>query len=425
MTNRLGMLKRFCAVWVLYWFIYVVQPVHSIYPATVGAFLLQALFVINVALFYVIGTLRGIEVTSTRQVIISKKETEVVNFIIVAGISISIFGTAFLLYDKIGIQGIDYSRGLALARQEWRVLGEVRSNAASSIYSALGYIFGGAYFLSFALSVSRTYPLSDGRRFLYILTCLVLLLLNSAITGGRSSILLALFFVAFGYFSVGHTRNNSLFNRKIYSRGFKTLLCACGAYTLYIFYLRALASDQFVGIYSLYFLDYLGLAPSEWFAKLVYETDWGGGLALINLAVAYLTHSLATTAAILQTSDHSGNVMFVNFMAIGSKFGLADGPEAWFLAGRFASLPGALFLQFGALGLLIGSASLGFYSGTVSKLNTLQPGRPIVFFLCSIGELNLLMSPILFAAEFLFFPSVVVGGFLIIFMVRLRRSRHA
>lgn len=422
--NEFGMLKRFCGAWAIYWTLYVLQPVSSLYPGIVKAFLLQMLFVFTVAIFYILGASRVVVKQPTKHLFISPTDADHAKFIIKAGIFFSLIGLAFLIYDKIEVQGIDYSQGLALARQEWRVLGEERSSAASSLFSVIGYLLGGAYFLSLALSVSRTYPLTDRTRFSFIFVCLAILLLNSAITGGRSSILLALIFISFGYFSASKNGHRGLFDGVIYNRNFKILLAASGLYTLYIFYLRALASGQFVGIYSLYFLEYLGLTPYEWFAQIAYETSWGGGLALLNLAVSYLTHSITSTAAILQAPAQSGDVILVNFMQIASKFGILDQPQDWFLAGRFASLPGALYLQYGAIGLLLVAALLGFFSGLFSKMYTSQPNRVFIFFFCSICELILLMSPFLFAAEFLFFPSIVVGALLIIALSKFQRASN-
>ena len=421
--HQYGMLKRFCGVWVLYWTIYIFQPVHSIYPGILEAFLLQISFVAVTAIFYLVGVSSGGGAASTARTGIF--DPGYAKFAINSGIMISLVGLSLLLYDKVGVQGIDYSQGLAIARQEWRVLGEERSSATSSIFSAFGYLFGGAYFLSLAISVSKIVPLTDKERFSYIFISLVMLLLNSAITGGRSSILLAIIFCCFGYFTKSKFDRSGLFLSAMFNKYFKILLMLGGLYVLYIFYLRALASDQFVGAYSLYFLEYLGLAPNEWFARIAYETSWGEGLALLNLSVSYLTHSMTTTAAILQTTDQTGDVLFVNFMQIGSKFGIFAQPKEWFLAGRFASLPGALYLQYGIFGIVLGSAFLGAVSGILAKKFVLQPNRALIFFLCSIAELILLMSPFLFAGEFLFFPSVVIGGLLIIILAKVVRARNA
>lgn len=421
--NRYGMIKRFVWIWVLYWFIYFLQPVHSIYENVWGAIALQSLFVILTVAFFAFGAStasalpRGLPSYS-----FNTRETL---FVIRCGILISLIGLLFLLFDKIYIQGIDYSKGLAVARQEWRILGEERSGAASSIYSALGYLLGGAYFISLSLSISKLSLISDKSRLFYLASCLFLLILNSAITGGRSSILLAILFGVFGYYTKGQNSPTRLFVNKDYKRYALAMMFLIGAYVVYIFSLRATASEQVVGAYSLQFLEYLGFVPSNWFTRVAFETGWGGNAALINLTISYLTHSLATTAAIVDSSNNYGNAIFVSFMAIGSKFGVFPAPVDWFLSGRFSSLPGAVYFQYGLLGLIAWSATLGMLAGRLAHIFSTMRGSIAIFFLCSVFELVLLMSPFLFAAELLFFPSILIGGLLTIFLAKLLRPRRA
>lgn len=420
--SRHGMIKRFLGIWILYWFIYFCQPVYSIYENVLGAFALQSLFVILTVVFFTFGVSTVSSFANGPTDL--RFDTREALFVIRSGIIISFIGLSFLLFDKIYIQGIDYSQGLAIARQEWRILGEERAGAASSVYSAIGYLFGGAYFISLSLSISKLSVISDKMRLLYITLCLFLLLFNSAITGGRSSILLAVLFAVFGYFTKsGKSQKGLFFNRK-YNRYALLIMGFVGAYVVYIFSLRATASEQVVGAYSLQFLEYLGFVPSDWFARIAFETSWGGNAALINLTISYLTHSLATTAAIVDSNNNYGNAIFVSFMAIGSKFGIFPAPVDWFLSGRFSSLPGAVYFQYGLFGLIAWSATLGMLAGRFARLFSVTRGNVLVFFLCSLFELILLMSPFLFAAEFLFFPSVLIGGFLTIFVAGILRSRR-
>ena len=416
--NHYGMIRRFLYIWIIYWFIYFLQPVNSIYPNILQAFALQVSFVFCTCVFFIIGSSNAGSINFVEKY---NFDTSSAVFLVRSGILLSTLGIVFLLYDKIFIQKIDYLQGLAVARQEWRVLGEERSSAASSLYSAIGYLLGGAYFVSFSLLLSRYLILNDRERVAYLLICVFLVFFNSAITGGRSSILLAIIFGCFGYFTKNNIRHQrSLFKNESFMKYFKFFLFFGAFYSVYIFYERALAGEQVIGAYGITFLEYLGLAPNDWFAHVAYETDWGAIASLLNLAISYLTHSLATTAAIVGSSNQYGDAMFVNFMQIGAKFGILPQPSDWFMAGRFSSLPGALYFQYGMAGLLIGAAGLGIVTGRLAGIFNADPSRMFVFFLCSISELILLMSPFLFAAEFLFFPSILVGGLLIIFLSKFR-----
>lgn len=398
--SRYGMMKRFVGVWVFYWLIYFCQPVHSIYQNIWGAFALQSLFVILTLAFFAFGASSVRKLTSGRSDL--SFDTGEALFVIRSGILISFIGLSFLLFDKVYIQNIDYSQGLAVARQEWRILGEERAGAASSVYSAMGYLFGGAYFVSLSLSISKLSIISDKARLLYIFLCLFLLLVNSAITGGRSSILLAMMFAVFGYFTSDGDSRRTLFLNKRYKRYASLIMVFVLGYVVYIFNLRATASDQMVGAYSLQFLEYLGFVPSDWFARIAYETSWGGNAALVNLTISYLTHSFATTAAIVESNSDYGNAVFVSFMAIGSKFGICPEPVDWFLSGRFSSLPGAVYFQYGLVGLIAWIATLGTLAGRFAHLFSITRGNILVFFLCSVFELILLMSPFCSQVNFCF-----------------------
>ena len=416
-----GMIKRFVIVWIFYWILFAIQPVSSIYTNITQAFILQLFFVIVTVIFFMLGSSYSGKSMGQSDLSIDFFDNKISYLAIKYGIIISVIGLGFLMYDKIYVQRIDYSQGLALARQEWRVLGEERESASSSIFSATGYLFGGAYFISLALLLSRLVKLSDAKRALGLTLCAVLLITNSALTGGRSSILLAIVFGCFGFFTKSAImKGESLFEKKALNQYFKILLFLGLAYVMQVFYSRSLASDQFVGAYSLAFLEYLGFVPLNWFVHVAYETDWGAALSLLNLAISYLTHSLSTTAAILSTPHQSGDAIFVNFMQIGAKFGIFPKPTDWFMGGRFASFPGALYFQYGTSGVVAGAAICGIVSGALSRAFSQNRSGVLLFFLCSMAELILLMSPFLFAGEFLFFPSVVIGGFLTILFARLR-----
>ena len=225
---HLGMIKRFIAIWVIYWLVYFIQPVYSIYPNVIQAFILQLSFVVITCLFFFISSSGGARTPAN--INISFRFDNAV-FIVRCGIILSIIGLLFLLYDKIVIQQIDYSQGLAAARQEWRVLGEERDSTSSSIFSAIGYLLGGTYFISLSIVLSRLLVLPDKSRFIYLMICAVLIFVNSAITGGRSSILLAIIFGSFGYF----TKNGNISQSKLFQN--KSLMKYFNRWYLFCFYI--------------------------------------------------------------------------------------------------------------------------------------------------------------------------------------------
>jgi hypothetical protein len=411
----IGMIKRFWFIWVIYWLLYLLQPVYSIYQSVELAFLLQFLFVILLSLSYIVGAstlpLRSL---SLSMVITQMNQAEVAN-IIRWGIWISILGLAFIVYDKTVIQGIDYSAGIAKAREQWRVLGEDRDHQVSSPFSVLGYLFGGAFFVSLALTLSRMVLLPDLKRLRYALLAFIILMLNSIATGGRSSILLALAFISFGFFSSRRYDFPPLWRSNRFVPVFLVTAAFGGAYLLYVFFLRAVAINVELADYSLGFLEHLGLEPTPWFTAFTTSSTVGSGLSLINLTISYLTHSLVSTAAIIENSDEGGHAVFVYFISIANKLGSFDAPIDWFLSGRFPSLPGGLYMQFGLSGLVIGALMLGITAGLAAALFARRPDSVVLFFLCASIESILLISPFLFAGDLFFFPFMMIGGGMAIF----------
>ncbi len=402
---RFGALKRFWMVWVGYWLVYLAQPINSIYGSLPQAWLLQFLFVIALSLAYFVGA----SALSLRAVRLEDLNQQELIRTIWWGLLISVLGTFFLAYDKLTLQGIDYTQGLAMARGQWQRMSEAREGKVSSLFSAFGYLFGGAYFVSLALASSRRVRLSDQRRMLFLFLGLLLLMANSALTGGRSSILLAIAFVSYSYFSSG--QSEPLWHSKMTRLSFFAIGTILAFYLLYVFYARAMRSEIESAAYSLDFLAYLGLEPMPWFVDLVNSSTLGALLAMGNLAVSYLTHSFVTTGAILEyAGDEKGQALFSHLISIGAKLGLVSSPNEWFLSGRFPSLPGGLYLQYGLSGLLLGSAIIGVISGLSSLLYARRPDSLILFFVCGSIECVLLLSPFLFAGDLLFFPFIVVGG---------------
>lgn len=414
---RFGALKRFWIVWVGYWLVYLSQPVNSIYVSLPQAWLLQFLFVIALSLAYFVGA----STLSPRVVHFENINQQVLIRTIRWGLLISMLGTFFLVYDKLVLQEIDYTEGLAMARDQWVRMSEAREGKVSSLFSAFGYLFGGAYFVSLALAGSRQVRLSDQRRMLFLFFGLLLLMANSALTGGRSSILLAIAFVSYGYFSSG--QGKPLWQSKMIRLSCFAIGAIFAVYSLYIFYARALRSEIELAAYSLDFLGYLGLEPKPWFIDLANSSTLGELLAMGNLAVSYLTHSFVTTGAILEyAGDEKGQALFSHLISISAKIGLVSSPNEWFLSGRFPSLPGGLYFMYGLSGLLFGSAIIGVISGLTSLMYARRPDSLILFFVCGGIECILLLSPFMFAGDLLFFPFIVVGGSIAIVAAKMLRT---
>lgn len=410
------MLERFFYVWIGYWGVYLIQPVHSLYGEVMGAFLLQFAFVGSVFLGFKLISSPTIKLNAE-----SWREVNIEQFavrIIVIGYSLSMVGMAMLLYDKLVIQGIDYSEGIASAREQWKVLGEEREGGVSSIYSSWGYVLGSAYFLPLAILFSRNIQFEDSKRIMLITVGLVILMGNSLLTGGRSGILLLIAFISYSYYTAD--RGLRLFERDEYRTTLKITLAVIAGYVLYVFYMRAVGSELTLSEYSIEFLEYLGMVPSDWLVEYADSSILGGLVSVLNLAAAYLTHSIVTVSEMLEFDGEKEVVVLGYLIDILKKLGIDIGVKAeWFLEGRFPSLPGAIFHQMGLLSMLVFGVVLGSLAGFVARMHVIFGGSFNVFLVCCSIESVLLLSPFLFAGDFLFFPFMLIGGFLSILIAKL------
>ena len=413
---KYGPIKRFLIVWLIYWITFLLQPVQSLYPEVYAAFLLQLTFVLLLTIFYVVAfNLWNTKSTQTNhgfRPLAQERSERIIKY----GLLIGALGFVFLLYDKIVYQGIDYSDGLAVAREQWRDIGEQRHGDISSPFSVLGYLIGGAYFFPLTLTLSSFVFLKDPRRLFYMIFGFFLLICNSLITGGRSSIILVLALSSFGYFS--SKKFGPLFKKTHFFKYLVTMMMLVFFYLVYVFYSRAEASGFEVARYGLEFLEYLGLEPYEWFASYCQSSSVGWILSLLNLTASYLTHGFGTTAAIVQNSSSgSGDAIFSHLYSLGSKVGLTDPPVEWFLAGRSPSLPGALYLMYGISGLLLGASVIGVISAISVSLFCHFPSSLLLFGFCAVVESILILSPFFFAGDLLSFPFAVIGGLILMCLV--------
>lgn len=420
------MIARFCFVWLAYWLVYLVQPVKSVFPNMEMAWLIQFSFVCAVTASFLIVQRTKAPRGNDVRLQSATMDTSFAVSVAKAGYAMALIGLALILYDKTVLQGIDYSSGIAIAREQWKTLGAERGGGASSVYSALGYIIGSAYFLSLAIVFSSKVDISDRRRFRLMIIGLALLLLNSLVTGGRSGVLLAVVFVSFAFFSGDRQQARRLFRRWQYRVLPLLFLGIAFAYALFVFNQRATAVDVNVTVYSLGFLGFLGLEAYPWFDSFVNDISLGWLFSMMNLAVAYLTHSFATMAAIVDVRNGGEVVVFGYFVSLLAKLGLVSNvSEGWFLSGRFPSLPGGLYHQFGFLGMLIFALVLGSLGGWIRGLYKWRTNSISAMFFCCIVESIFLVSPFLFVGDFLFFPFLVIGGVLSLFVAGLARRRLA
>lgn len=404
-------LKSFLVAWILYWLLQVILPVRPIGEGLLIGFLVQLTFVLVVAVAYIAGEF-------LRKAPTVAEDWRASGTIVLVALALSLIGTLALAFDKIVVQGIDYSAGLAYAREQWRESGVARGDEISSPASVVGYLLSACYIVAVVL-FARTRFAIRWHAYACGAVAVVLALSNTVLTGGRSTLILTLlFFLAARLLREGTAEmRRPLIGRRSFWLTAMLLLLG-GGYFLLVIVQRADATGISVADYSRGVLTDLGLEPTAWLEGLDPANSFVGVLNLLVMATGYFTHSFATTVAIVDfgPSHNASTVVFVTAASLAAKLHLiAPIDTNWFLAGAFPSLPGALYLQGGWFLLVLASAALGILTSLAQHWYRSSPSAlsfgALTAFLCI-----LLASPILFVADVMMFPFVVIQ-FGLIFLI--------
>ncbi|MGK5022796.1 O-antigen polysaccharide polymerase Wzy [Janthinobacterium lividum] len=406
-------LRVFVGIWILYFVMVSLAPAHSRTSEMGQVVFLDAGFVVLTSLVAVLTNYfleRKLRVDSGYYL---EQVQGVSDKLIRLTLLLALVGLLALMFDKIQVQHIDYGGSLARAREEWRELGEGREGV-SSPYSMIGYAFSTCFILTLIpliLNPKFLRPVKVGSA---LLGLFFFLMLNSILIGGRSIILLTLCF-AIAFYVIRLERGGQAFT---FSKKTKIgLIILAGVAIIYIFYVfMARASATHDGVSGAEYLqamqEYMRLKTSAWPALLEREFPTFGSLVAFGmLTVTYLCHSAFIFAEYLQhQTDYASDsfILFNHMRDIFAKLGLI-GPQSndWFLAGRFPSLPGALFHDGGYILLFLGALVLG---GVVGVANFFTKAKQMSFvrigFVSSVYTI-LFLSPLLFAGDIMSFPFIV------------------
>lgn len=395
----------FTALWLIYFGAAGLAPISSQYNSVTLAVLMQASFAVVSILCAWALSLPNRDGPARPGGLIAITPKHGVALIAVS-LAFSLLGLAALGFDRIGVQGVDFSKGIAAAREEWRRLGEAREGI-SSIYSVVGHALSTSYFVALAVIILDREVLPKALVGAAIAAIVALLLGGSLLAGGRTTLLLAL---AFSAAFLCLRREIKGRYRAPSARGLALAMCLillAAAYAIYVFAERAAASNEDFVDYAEGGIAFLGGALDPRL-KLLDRGTASSLLSLAMLATAYVTHSLYTFAAILEYTDHGGTVLFGHVLTMAGRLGVIPPPDTdWFLAGRFPSLPGALYHTGGEPGLVLGAILLGVVVGLCNRAARLYarslPGLGAVAACYVVAFL----SPLAFAADLMSFPFIV------------------
>ncbi len=334
---------------------------------------------------------------------------------------LSMLGFSSLAYDRLVHQGIDFSQGIAVARELWRESGEDRAGV-SSIFSVVGYLFGFTFFVATTLAHLHWEALPRRIRGEVILGATVLVLANSLLSGGRSTVLVQLACVA----AVGGMRT-TLGRPMLPGRGLRIWLgVALGltvsiGYSIYVFSARAEAGRTLPEIYAMSTMQNMGGQPTEAFYRLAeLPPPIATTAPFATSAGAFVTHSYGTFESVLEIDLRPGNVSFGGVRYLLAKLGIArPDTEEPALSGRFLTMPGSLWYDFGWLGFYSSGVILGMLIGVVPRLLGWRAGGGVALCAASLILLTALLAPLLLAVDILVVPFLILGFVLIDLLNRL------
>lgn len=407
------MLYLLIGTWTLYWGLLAILPFQSTEEAIWEAFLLQLFFVgvVFVSGLATVCSLRGGNPAFSGRSLAIRGSARIA----VISLILSIAGLAVSSYDKIFVQAVDYSEGVSVARENWKA-SKTESAGISSPFSALGYLLSPFYFVTAVLLVLKWADIKYRMRLLLLGGVLSVAIAGSALIGGRSSILLLCSYCISAFALVRpRLRIKARFKKSAVALAILVLMSTAtlAFYTTFITVERARMTGVTVDYYVTDFMPFLNVEMSPWFESYAIEYPQLKYFYPVIFSASYLLHSFSTTAAIISSHDEVDRatpILFGQALVLGSKLGIVDAPQGeWMLSGRFPSLPGALFHDYGALGLLIGAVILGIACG-ISQLGAAMRWGSMwsVTIYTTIGSV-VLLSPYVFAMDLLMGYFIVVS----------------
>jgi oligosaccharide repeat unit polymerase len=322
---------------------------------------------------------------------------------------LSLAGLSCFIIDKVLIQGINYAEGLAVARYDYRDIGEGRTGV-SSLYSALGYILSGFSCIAFILSF--VFFDQSQKWTLYGLLLPFLDLMGvSVLTGGRTSIILIVAMVLGGRVLRKLLRYEIWpFNKKNTSL-FIVLLVVIFFYVIYIFADRAQQSDEAAKFYAESMIVFLSGSVNPYFDKIEILPDLIQNFIYLCISLlAYLVHSNWILEGIFELNIMYGEATFVGFRDYLSKIGLPFQHQEWSFEGKFISWPGALFHDIGLWGMIGFAIFHGILFGyCIYEIRDCMKITMFTLFLFFINFTIIITSPFICVIDILMFTPVCVS----------------
>ena len=408
--------RMYAGVWVAYFALLLVLPIRygriEAFTATFSLIGWVVLSLLCAWLTHAWSVRRGLGITQVRIADVQRAVTlEQLRAVLMTSLVLGLVGFVCLVIDRVFIQHVDYTQGIAVARELWRKAGEEREGVSSPL-SVLGYLIGFSFLVSSAIAQLHWEQLRKFDRWLVLVVVIVLVIGNSLLTGGRSVLMVQLATVI----AVGTLRK--LMGRSFLpGRGLRILLGACATvvvalgYSVYVFSERAAAGNTLPAIYAEGVVEHLGGETTDAFDALERTPFAIGSVGQFGTLVgAYLTHSYGTFETALEWEQHPGDVSFAFLRELLYKIGVTrQDDQGWPLEGRFMHLPGSLWYDFGWIGFVLGAVVVGVLVGGAPALARLLGGGIFAIGMSELALLTGFLAPLLLSMDILSVPFMILS----------------
>jgi hypothetical protein len=323
---------------------------------------------------------------------------------------VGVIGVSFLIYDRVTVQGIGFSSGIALARAAWANAGMERSGGVSSVFSVAGNILWAFAYVVLAPVVLVWERLRVFERVVLLILAGGTIIATSALNGGRTPIVLGL-----GIFiSVCLVR--SIVGLAFFppllvkARKMRVLVALCIlAYFPYISVERSEMTQIDPHTYATIMLTF---AHGQW-TDSIHVLDSlpdsvEAGVYPVLLSGIQWVHPFLVLETVIEVPDRSGAVLLGTMISIAEKIGIVhDVPVEWTYPGLFLSLPGGLYHDLGFLGVLLGGLVHGAFLGRCeSLLRRRRVGLPLLC-VCIAVLSETILAPLINADALAPFPFMI------------------
>lgn len=409
-----SILGAFAATWLFYFVLLVLLPIRY----TSGE-LPQALLVLGIYVALSLAVALGMRTWQQSKPVVQSRHPRLirplsdreVNHLVLMGIAASAIGIVLIAYVRVSVQGIDFSQGLAVARELWRNEGEERSGVASPLSIpgyGLGFFFLAATFIGH-LHWESLKPLT---RRLLLFSTVIFVAGYSVLTGGRSILLLQLI----SMLSAGAVRRAQgrlgfpgRFWRNLIS-GLVVFLVAIG-YVLYVFSDRAAKSGISADLYAQGAINYMGGEATDGFRAIGFWPEPASSITYFAVITGgYITHSAGTLASVMEYSSRPGITMFVGLQLLLARLGAVQpADDSWALSGAFLSLPGSVWYEFALPGVIAAALVTGACLAVSSRFVSGSAGGGLSVAFSAASLIVAMTSPLIFVPDALAFPFMVLG----------------